>query len=52
MVETHITLYGSSSERFEEIQRDLEEKRGCEVSNAEVARRLFEEYPDHPTIER
>lgn len=40
-METHITLYGQHSERFEEIQEALEEERGLDLSNAATVREMM-----------
>jgi hypothetical protein len=52
MTESHITLYSEASERFEEIKQDMAQRRGWEPSNAEVVKRMMEEWPDHPTIKK
>lgn len=41
MSETHITLYGSASEHFSEIQEQMEDRRGHEISNAQVVKNLL-----------
>lgn len=41
MSETHITLYGQHSERFDQIQAALEDERGLELSNAGTVREMM-----------
>ena len=45
MTETHITLYGETSEAFDRIKSEVGPT-GVEPSNAAVVRRLIEEYED------
>jgi len=43
MTETHITLYGDTTEAFERVKSEMGPT-GCDPSNAEVVRRLIESY--------
>ena len=44
MAETHVTLYGDHSGRFEEIKQEMENARGMSMANADVLRELMVEY--------
>jgi len=41
MSRTQITLYGSASEHFDRVQEEMEERRGHEMSNAQVLKELL-----------
>lgn len=43
MTETHISLYGDTSEAFDRVADQMGPE-GCDLSNAAVVRRLIESY--------
>jgi len=43
VTETHITLYGEKSDRFEEIKSELQERAGFEPTNPDVVKVLMDE---------
>ncbi|WP_176696600.1 hypothetical protein [Haloparvum sedimenti] len=43
MTETHITLYGEKSERFEEVKEELRDRAGFEPSNPDVVMVLIDD---------
>ena len=46
---TQITLYSDDSEWFEEIKKEVAERRdGAEPSNAELVRLMMDQYDAHP----
>ncbi|AGB36136.1 hypothetical protein [Natronococcus occultus] len=46
---SHIKLYGSKSDRFEEIKHRMEERLGYEPSNPEVVGLMMATYEDDGT---
>jgi len=45
MSETHITLYGDTSEAFDRVAEDMGPD-GVDLSNPEIVRRLIEDYEE------